>query len=580
MEHPPVVKRVSRRRLILLAAGSVGLGLTACMRRDTPQAGGAVPTQAPAAQAKPAEAKPADAKPAAAAQPAAPAAPKPVEAQKPAAGTPKRGGTVTAAMQNDWLTFDTALNSASESTHFMIYDPLFFFERNDKGVWEYTPGLVEKWELKDNEAIFNLRKGVKFHDGSDWTADVLAWNIGRWINDPKSVAKGLMGGIDWKNPTTVVDPTTLKINLTGPTAALLSQFNNPNTYPMSKVAFEKMGADAFAQSPVGTGPFKFGEWKKNDRVTVARNENYWMKDAAGQQLPYLDGITYRLIIDDSVRLLEMKAGSIDFTDLIQGKDVADTKADQKLQYTEADWVGNCYRLIFNAQGGKFYNNVKLRQAALYAINREAMATALGGGIGQGERFFPRPGSIGFDDTLPHYWYDPEKARALVKEAGFPDGVDVELLVIARALDKLQAEMLKSMFDDVGIRTTVESLERVAMNQRLLTGGAEFDLTTTRGAASAGDPDIEYRDHFWSNGAFAKARLKDPEIDEAIIAASSTYDVNERAERYKKLQRILYDKAVYGYLWTQNWNWVNNTRLQGVPPAIEQLWDFRKAYING
>ena len=268
------------------------IGLSACMRRDTPQSGGAsqpAPTQAPAAQTKPAETKPAaDAKPAAAAQPAAAPA-KPAEAPKPAAGTPKRGGTITAAMQNDWLTFDTALNSASEGTHFNVYDPLFFFERDDKGAWEYTAGLVEKWELKDREAIFRLRKGVKFHDGSDWTAEVLAWNMDRWINDPKSVAKGLMGGIDWKNPATIVDQHTLKINLTGPTPTLLSQFNNPNTYPMSKAAFEKMGADAAGQNPVGTGPFKFVEWKKNDRVVITRNENYWMKDAPASRSPISTG---------------------------------------------------------------------------------------------------------------------------------------------------------------------------------------------------------------------------------------------------------------------------------------------------
>ena len=125
-------------------------------------------------------------------------------------------------MQNDWLTFDIALNTASEATHFMIFDPLVFYERNDKGAWEYTPGLAEKWELSDKEATFKLRKGVKFHDGSDWNADVMAWNISRAINEPKSVAKGVMGGIDWKNPTTIVDPYTIKVNLTGPTPSCSS----------------------------------------------------------------------------------------------------------------------------------------------------------------------------------------------------------------------------------------------------------------------------------------------------------------------------------------------------------------------
>ena len=99
------------------------------------------------------------------------------------------------------------------------------------------------------------------------------------------------------------------------------------------------------------------------------------------------------------------------------------------------------------------------------------------------------------------------------EAGFPNGIDVEFLVIAREVDKLQAEMLKSMWDAIGLRTTVTSMERVALNQRLLTGGAPYDVTTTRGGSAVGDPDDEYRAHFWSNGNFAKARLKDPEIDE-------------------------------------------------------------------
>jgi ABC-type transport system substrate-binding protein len=388
-----------------------------------------------------------------------------------------------------------------------------------------------------------------------------------------------MGGIDWKNPTTIIDPYTVKVNLTGPTPAILQNFNSPNSYMMSKAAFEKMGPDGAGEHPVGTGPFKFVDWKKNDRVNITRNENYWMKDKNGEQLPYLDGITYRLIIDDSVRMLEMKAGSVDFTELIQGKDVADAKADPKLNYLEADWIGNAYRLIFNAQGGKFHDNPKLRHAALYAINHEALAKALGAGIGRAEKYFPRPGALGYDESLPYHWYDPEKSKALMKEAGYPDGIDVEFLVIARAVDKLQAEMLKSMWDEVGIRTKVEALERVAMNQRLLTGGYEYDVTTTRGASSVGDPDDEFRAHFWSNGNFAKAHLKDPEIDALILAASGTYDTAVRAEKYKELQRMLFDKAVYGYLWTQNWNWLMNKRIQNMPAPIEQLWDFRPVWVT-
>ena len=94
----------------------------------------------------------------------------------------------------------------------------------------------------------------------------------------------------------------------------------------------------------------------------------------------------------------------------------------------------------------------------------------------------------------------------------------------------------------------------------------------------GDPDDEYRAHFWSNGNFAKARLKDPEIDQLIDSASNTYDPAVRTEQYKALQKMLFDKAVYGFLWTQDWNWVMSKRLQNVPAPMGSLWDFRKAWV--
>ena len=92
------------------------------------------------------------------------------------------------------------------------------------------------------------------------------------------------------------------------------------------------------------------------------------------------------------------------------------------------------------------------------------------------------------------------------------------------------------------------------------------------------PDDEYRAHFWSNGNFAKARLKDPEIDDAINSASNTYDAAVRTERYKTLQKMLFDKAVYGFLWTQDWNWVMSKRVQNLPAPMGSLWDFRKSWV--
>jgi ABC-type transport system substrate-binding protein len=502
------------------------------------------------------------------------------------AGPPKRGGTLTAAVQNDWLTFDPILNSADSTAAFQVYDPFFFFLPDESGAWSVQGGLVEKWELAQDAAVFKLRQGVKFHDGSDWNAEVCKWNLDRMMTDPKSLAKGQLNGVDLKTPAIVVDPFTVRLTLLGPQPALLEQLATGYTFPISKAAFEKVGAAEYPRNPVGTGPFKLVEWKSSERVVLKRFDNYWMKGADGQPLPYLDSVTMRLIIDDSVRLVEVKSRTTDIIELVQGKDVPTVKADTGLTYVEANWAGNAYRLIFNYLGGKFQNNLQLRQAALYAIDREAISKALGRGIGQANKYHLLPGSFGYDESVPSYGYDPEKAKALMKEAGLSNGIEVDMLVIAREIDKQQAEMLKQMWERVGIQTRIETLERVAMNQRLGTGGttgAEFDVTTTRGGNSIGLEDSSLRDHLWSKGSFNKARFNGQGISKEVDAAfirSASYDPKERAAGYRDVQRLVFDNALYGFLWTQNWNWVLNKRVAGFQPARPSLWDFRRMWLTG
>ncbi len=563
MTSHPVGKRLTRRTFVAgMAASCAALGLAACTRRsaDAPAAGGAATAAAP---------------PAAPVATTAPtAAPAPTPNSVATAAVARRGGTITTAVQNDWVTFDNILNSAEGTTHYMIFDPLFFFNPNEKGDWVPTPGLVEKWEFSGNTGVFHLRQGVKFHDGSDWNADVLKWNFERMINEPKSLAKGVLNGVDFTNPITVQDPYTVKVNLTQPSPSLPQQLSGAYTYPISKAAFEKLGADGFARNPVGSGPFKFGEWKPSDRVVLTRNESYWMKAGDGTALPYLDGITYRLIIDDSVRLLELRAHNIDFTELIQGKDLPAVKAESTLSLVEGPWCGNAYRLIFNSRGGPFADNLKLRQAALYAIDRESIAKTLGQGAGAATKFLLLPGSLGYDDSLPHYWFDVDKAKSLMAEAGHPDGIDVTFTVISREVDKLQAQIIKQMWEKIGIRAQIDVLERAAWTQRLLSGGGEFHVASMRNPSNAGDADPPLRTFLWSNGSFNVAHLSNAEMDAALDKASGSYDIAQRDAAYHDVQKLDFNLAYYGYVWIQNWNWGLNKRLAGFPPTMTNSWQFR------
>ena len=561
------MRALSRRRFIAATAGSVAaLGLAACARRAPEAAPPPAPNPAPT-----------------------PAAPTPasVSAAAPAptpAGAPKRGGMLMTATQTDWITFDNIYNSANGSAAFMVYDPLFFLQLDDKGTWRATPGLIEQWEFSDTSATWHLRKGVTFHDGSPWDADSLKWNIERMLSDPKSLAASVLGNLDPNNPVTIVDPHTVKINLLSPAPSLAESLSAGSdsaqyTYPISRPAFEKLGPDQFGRNPVGTGPFKFGEWKPSDRVVLQRNENYWMTGADGKSLPYLDGVTYRLIIDDSVRAIELKSHNIDLTDQIAPKDMASVKADPQLTLIESRNFGNSRRLIYHARGGPFADNLKLRQAVLFAMDRETLATTLGQGQGDPSKYFLLPGAFGYDDSLPYYWYDLDRAKSLMNEAGYPTGIDISFIIIAREVDKVQAEVLKQMWEKIGVRASIEAVERAALNQRILSGGADYQVTSGQYGNYAGDADIQLRRYMHTKGGFNKSHMSSPELDALLDKASGTYDSNTRLDLYRQAQTLDFNQlAYYGHLWTQWWNWAMNKRVSGWPATVGGTWDLRGVWL--
>jgi peptide/nickel transport system substrate-binding protein len=490
-----------------------------------------------------------------------------------------------AATQTDWITFDNIYNSANGSAAFEVFDPLFFLQLDDKGTWRATPGLIEKWEPSDTTITWQLRKGVTFHDGSPWDADSLKWNFERMISDPKSLAASVLGNLDPKNPVTVVDPYTVKINLTSPAPSLAESLSAGSdsaqyTYPISRPAFEKLGADQFGRNPVGTGPFKFSQWKPSDRVILQRNENYWMTGTDGKALPYLDGVTYRLIIDDSVRAIELKSHNIDVTDQIAPKDMEGVRADPQLKLIESRSFGNSRRLIFHARGGPFSDNLKLRQAVLYAMDRETLSSALGQGQGDPSRYFLLPGAFGYDASLPYYAFDLDKARSLMIEAGYPNGLDVSFIIIAREVDKVQAEVLKQMWEKIGVRASIEAVERAALNQRILSGGSDYQVTSGQYGNYAGDADIQLRRYMHSKGGFNKSHMAVPELDALLDKASGTYDSNTRLATYRDAQTLDFTRlAYYGHLWTQWWNWAMNKRLAGFQPTAGGHWNLRGVWLT-
>jgi peptide/nickel transport system substrate-binding protein len=537
------------------------------------------PTAAPTKPAAPAVATTAPAPPAAATS-APPVATKPAAAAPTAAPVAKikRGGTITVAIQNDWMTQDPLYTTVDPPSFAMIFEPLVYYRPDAQGKWGPVPALATEWELKDKTATFKLRRGVKFHDGTEWNAKAAKANIDRMIKDPKSLNTDLKDAADSAD---IIDDYTFKINLKFPYAPLLSvlaEVDSQFSYIVSPTHLEKNGPEAHVRNPVGTGPFQFGEWKSGDRLTVKKFPEYWQTGADGQKLPYLDSIVYRWISDDSVRMLELRSGNIQFTELIQGKDIPSIKSNPELVFVDGPWCGNNYRLAFNALQPPFNTNQKLRQAAQYAMDKQNISTVLGMGTGMPSKYLVLPSSPAYDESVPYYSLDKNKATQLMKDAGFSNGIDVVLDVISRELDKRQAEMLKQMWDGIGLRTELLVSERVAWTRRAQE--AMLHQVTTMRNPSRADPGSEVVRYFSGKIPTSYHKYENPEMEKCLVDVNSIYDEAKRRELFKKCQTIAHEDAFEGYIWAQTWNWVYRKELKDPGPFFTtKLWDFRQAWLD-
>jgi peptide/nickel transport system substrate-binding protein len=558
-------------------------GLAACARRAEPPPAAVTITPPASAPATQTSAAPAPAT--SSSGQATPGGQVPAGGQATQAAPPKRGGGIVVGVVNDWITMDPAYNNAENSPQRMIYDPLLFYKADASGKWDFQPGLAAKWDFTGNTGTLQLRQGVKFHDGSEWNADVFKWNIERIIADPRAPARDVLVGVDFSNPVTRLGDYAVQLNLTAPSPVLLQQLSDQGSFgylwPISRVAFDKLGADQYGHNPLGTGPMRFDEWRASDRVVLKRNESYWMTGSDGSPLPYLDSITYRLIVSDTVRATELKAHTIDHMTNVASNDFASVKADPALSLVFSTWSGTTGRFYFNARAGIFADNLPLRQAVLYAIDRETLARTLAPEDGAAQYFILQPGQIGYDGSLPHYTFDLAKAKDLMNLAGYPSGLDAHLLIINREQDQKQAQILQQMLGQAGVRVVIDSMERAALNASILSGGGDYQMSTGGVSLTPGDPDLRVRPYLYSSGSINKMHTSIPELDAAIDRAGATYDVSQRTGAYRDVQTIDFDTAYLGYLWTQKSNWGMNNRLQGYPPSggPAEYLDFRGIWVS-
>jgi peptide/nickel transport system substrate-binding protein len=324
---------------------------------------------------------------------------------------------------------------------------------------------------------------------------------------------------------------------------------------MSKANWDKVGDDGVAQQAVGTGPFREVEWKRGESVRYERFDGYWLPGADGKPLPYPDAVEMHLQADPAVALVNLRSGNLDVLPTVLGKDVPTIKSNPDLVYQEVPWQATVYCLGFNARPGKKFSGdqmKKVRQAALYAIDRQGMARALGLGLGQPTGYLLAPGQIGYDESLPAYTFDLDKAKQLMNEAGLSGGIDATLDFISRPEDNQNAQLYQQMLEKIGIRLTLQPSERVAWVQKTLAG--DYDISAFQTGTPRPDTDLTLSAYLASDGPSAWVGLNNPEIDRLLAQGRATADPAQRVAIYAQVQKIVYDDAYVGFTWRRNGAW--------------------------
>lgn len=502
----------SRRDFLKGAAlGSTTLLLAAC-------GGTAAPPAAPAATTP--------AKAPAASGATAPAAGKPgTGTGAVASGTPSMGGTLRIGLNSDLTTMDPHLSTAAvdRQVYQSIYDPLVSLKPD----LTLAPGLAEKWEISPDGKTytFTLRKGVKFHDGEPFDATAAKFNFDRMRTHPKSLRKGELADV---TAADVVDEGTVKLTLKQPSSPLLALLTDRAGMMVSPKAAEASGDD-FARKPVGTGPFSFVEWVKDDRLTVKKFAGYWGKDSSGGSLPYLDEVTYRPVLDVNIRLTSLKTNTLDLIDQVPPKDAASLRSGQDPVLSEVPGLAFEY---FDLQHTKPpFDKKEARQAVISALDQEPIIRSVFFGIGQPANGTIPPSSWAYQKDYQPFQRDLARAKSL---AG--SGFTFTVLVTNTPVQKQVAEVYKQQLAEAGITMNIELLEFGTLLSRINAKDYQAVILQWSGRP---DPDGNIYNYYSTKGAQNRSGYANPAMDDLLDKARATADQKERAALYADAEKLAF-----------------------------------------
>jgi peptide/nickel transport system substrate-binding protein len=442
---------------------------------------------------------------------------------------PQKGGDLVVCQPAEPPGLDPTANTAAAIDRVVfsnIYEGLIKVNSNG----DFIPGLATSWDVSADGLTytFQLRKGVKFHNGESFDASVAKWNLERamgekTINPHPEYFRGI-------NKIEIPDSHTLILVLAKVDALFIAHMAEGDAVMLPMAGYKNAKSQ-----PIGTGPFKLTKWVRGDRVEMVRYDGYW-----NSELPYLDKVTFKFIGDAGAQLAALKAGDVDVIGYIAAPETAMTLAkDKRFKVYAGTSTGEVIMSINNK--AKPFDNKKVRQAMAYAIDRQTVVDLVMFGYGTPIGSHWSPSTPYYVDLTQKFSYNPEKAKTLLAEAGYPNGFDATIKLPAiYSYSKRAGEVIADMLERVDVHLKIEIVEWGQWIERIFKK-KEYQLTMI-GHVEAWDigiyanPDYYFQ---YDSAVFRDAYTK------ALTAPNET----EKAKWFGKCQEIIAEDAVNGFLFS-------------------------------
>ena len=475
-----------------------------------------------------------------------------------AQGTPKRGGILRISAPANPSSLDPATGGAGSDHAFLftMYDTLTEW---DFETLKPKPGLAESWSFSDpTTLVLNIRSGVTFHDGTPLDAEAVKFNLERNKSDPKSNIKADLAAME---SAAVTGPLQVTLKLSTPDAALPGILSDRAGMMVSPAAVKASAAGNVARTPVGAGAYAFVSWADGEKIVIKRNEKYWKPNR-----PYPDGIEFSIIPELTTGSRSVTAGQNDLMYQLPPRQKAIVERASSIKIFNGPTL-YVFQIFLNWAKPPF-DNIKVRQAFNFAIDRETFVKAALAGLAEPAYMNLPKAHWAYDKSVAGlYPYDPDKAKKLLAEAGFKDGLPIELVGYPDQDSVQRQEILIEQFRKAGMNVRF-------LNAPIAEASAAFFGAEKRGsgilAAWTGrpDPSLTYslmftKDAYYNGGRGAVP----PELEAAIKELRASEDIELRRKAFATVQRLVMENAFVAPLAFQFELVAMNKKVQGYRPNL-------------